>query len=227
MKTFHSSIVAHAAAIAIALLAGETSAQPADAPTGDDSTDDSWIDRPDADADADATIPTVELEDSPDESADAAADSTDPEGTEEQIAADATNEEAELPPNNDAAQNAPAIEMPGGRPSDPVAWSKPTQKMGDGFVFRFNGFIRAPMRVGIGKHKDSTTGKSSDTYHYPVIPDDQYLSWQYSRQNPRDWAELFFTYGNDLAQATVALSAFQFTDSSWNNSFHWLTLGSK
>ena len=218
MKTLHSSIVAHAAVIAIALTASETWAQSADVPAGDNAANDGWIDKPPADADAtaDDTVPSAE----PEEDASAV-------DTEERVAADATNEEAELAPETEtdaatktdaAAPGKPAaIELPGGRPSDPVAWSEPTQKTGD-FVFRFNGFIRAPMRVGLGKRDNPADGQSSNTYHYPVIPDDQYLSWQYSRQNPRDWAELFFTYGNDLAQATVALSAFQFTDSAWNDS---------
>lgn len=212
------SVAAQATALAIALLAGESWAQPA--------TGDAWVDTPAADdagddaVVADSATDAVELDD--DEDAADAADAADAEESaeaesakerEERLAADATNEQAEVEATRSGKR---PPEVPGGRPSDPVAWAKPTQKTGDGFAFTFNGFIRAPMRIGIGKRDDPGEGQSATAFHYPVIPDDQYLSWQYSRQNPRDWAELFFTYGNDLAQATVAISAFQFTDAAWN-----------
>jgi hypothetical protein len=46
------------------------------------------------------------------------------------------------------------------------------------------------------------------------VPDDQYLSWQSTKHNRRDWAELFFGYGNGWARGVVALQGFNFTDAS-------------
>ncbi len=87
----------------------------------------------------------------------------------------------------------------------------------DGWHLEFNGFFRAPMRLGIGARGEPAEGQSETTFHAPLIPDDQYLSWQYSRQNPRDWAELVFSYGNEVARGVVGLQAYQFTNAAWND----------
>lgn len=65
---------------------------------------------------------------------------------------------------------------------------------------------------------DATPEQRGTTFHRPVVPDDQYLSWQYSGHQQTDWAELFLSVGNDIVTGTVALQAFQFTDGSWSNS---------
>ncbi len=53
------------------------------------------------------------------------------------------------------------------------------------------------------------------TFHVPQIPDDQYLSWQHTNHNPTDWAELFFSVGNSIAEGTMSVAGYNFT----NNSF--------
>lgn len=53
------------------------------------------------------------------------------------------------------------------------------------------------------------------TLHRPVIPDDQYGSWQFSPHNKNDWAEMFFSVGNGTVAGTLAIQGFQFTDSAW------------
>jgi hypothetical protein len=47
------------------------------------------------------------------------------------------------------------------------------------------------------------------------VPDDQYLSWQYTGAQSKDWSELFFSYGNSLAKGTVGLQGYNFTDAAW------------
>jgi len=74
------------------------------------------------------------------------------------------------------------------------------------------------MRVGIGHNDNPAPGQNSTSLHYPIIPDDQYLSWQHTRHNQKDWAELFFSYGNSWAKGTVALQGFNFTDAAWVDS---------
>ena len=85
----------------------------------------------------------------------------------------------------------------------------------DEWRFQFHGYLRAPMRVGVGRRDNPAAGQSATTYHAPIIPDDQYLSWQHTMHNQKDWAEMFFSYGNSFAKGTVALQAFNFTDAAW------------
>lgn len=96
----------------------------------------------------------------------------------------------------------------------------------------FHGYIRVPFRVGMGvrpspkvnttesSESDFTTlapGQSKTTFHAPIIPDGQYLSWQSTSHNRSDWAELFFGIGNSWAKATVGLQGYNFTDSSYSD----------
>jgi hypothetical protein len=85
----------------------------------------------------------------------------------------------------------------------------------DTWRFEFHGYLRAPMRVGVGRRDDPAAGQSATTFHAPIVPDDQYLSWQHTMHNQKDWAEMFFSYGNSLVKGTVALQAFNFTDAAW------------
>ncbi|MGH1346409.1 MAG: hypothetical protein ACRBN8_32885 [Nannocystales bacterium] len=89
------------------------------------------------------------------------------------------------------------------------------QDQGGDWGFDFHGYIRAPMRLGVGQRDEPAEGQSERTLHYPVIPDDQYLSYQYTQHNPRDWSELYFSYGNSVATGTVSLQGFNFTDAAW------------
>ena len=99
--------------------------------------------------------------------------------------------------------------------------------------FNYSGYLRAPMRVGLGA-KDEVRAEGDEartTFHVPVIPDDQYINWQHTRHNERDWAEMFFSVGNASVAATVGVSAFNFTDSAWKESdaqfgiaLGWVTL---
>ncbi|HET9960340.1 MAG TPA: hypothetical protein VFQ61_37875 [Polyangiaceae bacterium] len=119
--------------------------------------------------------------------------------------------------------NAAKSEAEGAAVAAPAAKTSPSQRgatsaSDDSWKFEFHGYLRAPMRVGMG-HRDTTLpGQSASTLHYPVIPDDQYLSWQFTSHNKKDWAEIFFSYGNSWAKGTVALQGFNFTDAAWTDS---------
>lgn len=100
---------------------------------------------------------------------------------------------------------------------------------GGGWNLSYHGYLRAPMRIGIGSrdvapYRTDTNpagagelGKDwkETTFHTPLIPDDQYLNWQHTNHNSTDWAEMFFTVGNGPASGTVALQGFSFTNSAW------------
>jgi len=97
----------------------------------------------------------------------------------------------------------------------------------------FHGYFRVPFRLGVGVRpapkavpdptqseldtSDRAPGQSATTFHAPIIPDGQYLSWQSTSHNRSDWAEMFFGIGNSWAKATVGLQGYNFTDSSFND----------
>jgi hypothetical protein len=86
--------------------------------------------------------------------------------------------------------------------------------------FDYHGYFRAPLRIGVGTNATNPgmpppPGQSTTAIHNPIVPDDQYLSWQYTSVQSKDWAELFLSYGNSWAKGTVGLQGFQFTDAAW------------
>jgi hypothetical protein len=90
-----------------------------------------------------------------------------------------------------------------------------------GWGFDFNGYLNAPMQLGFGKHPD--TGRA--TLHAPLVPDDQFLSWQHTSHMRRSWSELYFSYGNEVVRGTTVVEAFNFTDVNWNQSDAQLGIG--
>jgi hypothetical protein len=90
-----------------------------------------------------------------------------------------------------------------------------------GWGFDFNGYINAPMQLGIGTHPD--TGRA--TLHAPLVADDQFLSWQHTSHMRRSWSELYFSYGNDVVRGTTVIEAFNFTDVNWNQQQAQLGVG--
>jgi len=88
----------------------------------------------------------------------------------------------------------------------------------DSWKFEYHGYIRAPMRVGVGTRDNPSKGASRGTsFHSPIIPDDQYLSWQSSPHNKTDWAELYLSLGNSWAKGTVSIQGYNFADAAWSN----------
>jgi len=80
--------------------------------------------------------------------------------------------------------------------------------------FKFKGFFRAPMRVGI-----DTSGKlvpNTMQYHaIPVVPDGNYTRWSYTNLNPGPWAELLFQYGNQRVMMTTSIASYNITSGGW------------
>jgi hypothetical protein len=102
------------------------------------------------------------------------------------------------------------------RTSDATSRSGPAGTTGE-WQFEFHGFVRAPMRVGMGKRENPRSDQSERTFHAPIVPDDQHLSWQHTRHMEKDWAELFFSVGNPLAKLTVGIKGYNFSDAAWND----------
>jgi hypothetical protein len=100
--------------------------------------------------------------------------------------------------------------------ASPVVVSGPAAATSDEWKFDFHGFFRAPMRIGMAKREGAGVGQSSIVLHNPRVPDDQYLSWLFTRNQERDWAEMFFSYGNSRVTGTASIQGFNFTDAAWN-----------
>src|SRR5450432_2329258 len=93
----------------------------------------------------------------------------------------------------------------------------------DSWKFEYHGYIRAPMRVGMGSRPaPSPPGQpanygSGTSLHAPIIPDDQFLSWQSTAHNKTDWAELYLSLGNAWAKGTVSIQGYNFAEATWSN----------
>ena len=90
----------------------------------------------------------------------------------------------------------------------------------DSWKFEYHGYIRAPFFVGLGKRTANAAEPNTSTgttMHWPVIPDNQYLSWQSTPHNKTDWAELYFSLGNSWAKGTVAIQGYDFNQGSYGN----------
>ena len=89
--------------------------------------------------------------------------------------------------------------------------------------FSYHGFLRAPMRVGVGKRLDSDLPPGYDvsgsrvTLHEATVPDDQALSFSSTQHNPRSWAEGFFSFGNELATGTLGIGSYNLTEAGFND----------
>jgi hypothetical protein len=89
--------------------------------------------------------------------------------------------------------------------------------------FDYHGYLRAPMRVGVGKRLPADTngftlaGQGSTTLHEATVPDDQYLSFQSTSHNMRSWAEGFFSFGNDWATGTLGIASYNLTEGGFSD----------
>src|SRR5690606_13037378 len=81
----------------------------------------------------------------------------------------------------------------------------PAVAEGDEWSFGFNGYMRAPMRIGIGERINAKTDQSQTTFSTPQLPNDQYLDWQSTKTVPRSWLESYFSYGNNWARGVFSI----------------------
>jgi hypothetical protein len=123
-------------------------------------------------------------------------------------AADA-NANAEADAAREEEKRSVLTERTTGSVGGPVTDDNDTWKMG------YSGYFRAPMRFGIGTRDTVYPGQSKTTLHSPIVPDDQYLSWQHTNHSRREWAEMFFSYGNNWAKGVLSISGYNFTDASY------------
>src|SRR5690606_12695895 len=53
----------------------------------------------------------------------------------------------------------------------------PVPDSDDEWKFDYHGYMRAPMRIGIGERANAKTNQSVTTLSTPMIPTDQYIDW--------------------------------------------------
>jgi hypothetical protein len=78
-----------------------------------------------------------------------------------------------------------------------------------------HGYMRAPMRVGIGPKNDLSGGK--ELHAPPRVPDSSATDWRYLYSLPGPWAELYFTYGTPRAQMTVSIAGYNQSAAGYRN----------
>jgi hypothetical protein len=137
---------------------------------------------------------------------------------------DETEEPAPAASSTPTAPSAPAVPSAPTGPTTKAASTSVTTVSGppvvvkdDGWKFDSHGYIRAPAMLGVGRRDNPMPGQSSTTFHSPIIPDGQYLSWQSTPHNRSDWAELYLSVGNSLAKGTIALQGYNFYQGSFSD----------
>lgn len=91
----------------------------------------------------------------------------------------------------------------------------PVNDADDEWKFEYHGYMRAPMRIGVGERANAKTNQSVTTLSVPQIPTDQYIDWQYTQSAPRSTAEMFFSYGNGTVRGVASIQAFRLSDSTF------------
>lgn len=85
--------------------------------------------------------------------------------------------------------------------------------------FKFKGFMRAPMRLGISESggRDRNGNPTNDLQFHapPVVPDGNYTRWSYTNNTPGPWAELLFQYGNQRVMMTTSIASYNITSGGW------------
>jgi hypothetical protein len=80
--------------------------------------------------------------------------------------------------------------------------------------FRFKGYFRAPMRLGIDNSGALTPGQMQ--FHAPpIVPDGNYTRWMYTNNIPGPWAEMLFQYGNQQVMMTTSIASYNITSGGW------------
>ncbi|HXK19844.1 MAG TPA: hypothetical protein VNG33_18665, partial [Polyangiaceae bacterium] len=75
--------------------------------------------------------------------------------------------------------------------------------------FEIHGYLRAPLRVGVGPKNDRTSGTE---LHAPArVPDASFTDWRYLNTMPGPWSELFLSYGTPRATATISIAGYNQT----------------
>lgn len=106
---------------------------------------------------------------------------------------------------------------PAMKPEDGVLRGIPLDEK-RGLRFAFHGYFRAPMRFTKAARPEGSTTAREGRYNWrtPYLVDDDYFrsAFAYTPVNETDWAELYFSVGNDKLTATMQLAGTLFSDAA-------------
>lgn len=91
----------------------------------------------------------------------------------------------------------------------------PAISSGDEWQFGFAGYMRAPLRIGVGERLNAKTDQATTTLSVPQVPTDSFIDWQYTKTIQREWLEAYFSYGNSWAKGVFSIEQFRFSQSAW------------
>jgi hypothetical protein len=88
-----------------------------------------------------------------------------------------------------------------------------------GFSLSFHGYLRLPLRVGIGSGSSFGPGvdNGSKLHSPPQIPDGAYTDWRYTNVSGGPWTEVWLQYGNGTVAANIVLAAYDISDASYRD----------
>lgn len=95
-----------------------------------------------------------------------------------------------------------------GRASEPEA----AQPSSDDWQFTFHGYMRVPLRLGLGNEAGDTK-----LHVPPQAPDTAYSDYRYTNNLGGTWVELQFHYGNARAAAHVVLGAYSLSEAAYRD----------
>ncbi len=103
--------------------------------------------------------------------------------------------------------------------SAPPETSETTTPGDGGWHFDFHGFLRAPMRIGVGSGDTAApeAGQGMKLHAPPFVPDGTFTDWRYTNSLPGPWVELRFIYGNARVKGNVLIDAYNITDGGYRN----------
>ncbi len=81
-------------------------------------------------------------------------------------------------------------------------------------TFEFHGYLQAGLRAGIGERDQAYEGQQETTLHGdPVVPGSAFGWFDHTNTVPVPWAQLNFSVGNDVLEATAILGAWSMSES--------------
>ena len=83
----------------------------------------------------------------------------------------------------------------------------------------YHGFLRAPMRLGIGSgdYVEPGVATGAKLHSPPRIPDGAYTNWTYTGDNGGPWAEMLLSWGNAKVFGTISVASYNFSDSGYKD----------
>jgi hypothetical protein len=101
-------------------------------------------------------------------------------------------------------------------PPPGAQWSRSQLREGE---LNYHGFLRAPMRIGLGRGDDVEVGVPTGPklHSPPRLPDASYTDWSYTGDRGGPWTELRLSWGNAQVFGTVSIAAYNLSDAGYKD----------